>query len=579
MAAREREHARLSYARLLIFGVAFAAVIALGRAAVPWLVLPGVAFIGLAFVHARVLNGRDRASRAVAFYDRGLARIEDRWAGTGDRGERFGNPQHPSAGDLDLFGPGSLFELLSTARTASGQQVLAGWLTTPSAPADVAVRQAAVAELAPRIDLQEDLAVLGPDVAATVNTDALRVWALAPPRLTARWPRFVLPALAAVSTTMIGVWIWTASPPALLVPALAVQSLVAFAFRRGVADVTEHVSRRERELEVLATLLGRVEREAVTSPRLMALAAALRATGRAPSDEVGRLARLVDVLASRDNQLFAPIAALLALRTQLAFAVEAWRARCGRAVPGWVDALGEYEALAALATYTGEHPDDPFPELVDGPTHLEGEGLTHPLLPASTAVPNDVALGGDAPQILLVSGSNMAGKSTLLRTVGINVVLAQAGAPVRARRLRLSPLAVGATLRIQDSLQAGRSRFYAEIMRLEQVVSLARHHAASGSPGVLCLFDELLAGTNSHDRQLGSESILRGLTDLGAIGLVTTHDLALAEIADRLAPRAANVHLADRFEDGQLHFDYRLRPGVVRTSNAVALMRSVGLEV
>ncbi|MGE3191239.1 MAG: DNA mismatch repair protein MutS, partial [Vicinamibacterales bacterium] len=415
---------------------------------------------------------------------------------------------------------------------------------------------------------------------AAVHTDALAAWATAPPRLRAAWPRLVLPVLAAASTASFGWWVWTAAPPAWLVPLLALQSVVAVAFRPAVAEVTERVGRRARELEVLATLLARLEREPVTSPRLVALAAGLRASGRPPSAEIRRLARLVDVLASRDNQIFAPIAALLCLRTQLAFAVEAWRARVGAAVPGWLDTLAEYEALAAIATYAGEHPDDPFPEFVEGPARFEAEAIAHPLLPAAGAVPNDVALGGEAPQVLLVSGSNMAGKSTLLRTVGINAVLAQAGAPVRARRLRLSPLRVGATLRIQDSLQAGRSRFYAEITRLQQVVAMTRAAAAApGTPGVLCLFDELLAGTNSHDRQIGSESILRGLVALGAIGLVTTHDLALAAIADSLAPRAANVHLADRFEDGELHFDYRLRPGVVHTSNAVALMRSVGLDV
>ncbi|MGE3273787.1 MAG: DNA mismatch repair protein MutS [Vicinamibacterales bacterium] len=579
-AARERDHARLSTARLAVFGAALAIVGTMGAPGVPWLALPALAFLGLALRHAQVLNARDRAARAVAYYERGIARLEDRWMGAGDPGERYRDATHPCADDLDLFGSGSLFELLSTPRTGGGQDTLAGWLREPAAPARVRERQAAVAELATRLDLQEELAIAGPDVAAAVNTAGLRAWALETPRLTTTWPRVVLPVLAAASTGLIAWWIWTGNPPALLLPALAAQSAVALLFKRAVADVTERVGRRERELRVLAALLGRVEREPVESARLVALRDAVRASGHSPEEEVRRLARLVDVLASRENQLFAPIAALLCLRTQLAFAVEAWRRRLGPTVSAWIDSLAEYEALAALATYAGEHPDDPFPELVDGPALIEAEGITHPLLPATGAVPNDVRLGGTAPQVLLVSGSNMAGKSTLLRTIGINVVLAQAGAPVRATRLRLSPLRVGATLRIQDSLQQGRSRFYAEITRLHQVVAMAR--AAATAPdgvGVLCLFDELLAGTNSHDREIGSESILRGLVDLGALGLVTTHDLALAAIADRLAPRAANVHLADRFEDGVLHFDYRLRPGVVRTSNAVALMRSVGLDI
>jgi DNA mismatch repair ATPase MutS len=202
-----------------------------------------------------------------------------------------------------------------------------------------------------------------------------------------------------------------------------------------------------------------------------------------------------------------------------------------------------------------------------------GEVLGHPLIPESRNVRTDLRLS-DEPRVLVVSGSNMSGKSTLLRTAGVNVVLALAGAPVRARRLRLSPLQVGASIHIQDSLQAGASRFYAEIKRLRQIVDLTH-----GSVPVLFLLDEILHGTNSHDRRIGAEGVVRGLLDRGAIGLVTTHDLALARVAEELAPLAANVHFEDRLEDGKMTFDYRLRPGVVQRSNALELMRSVGLEV
>jgi len=176
--------------------------------------------------------------------------------------------------------------------------------------------------------------------------------------------------------------------------------------------------------------------------------------------------------------------------------------------------------------------------------------------------------------LLVVSGSNMSGKSTLLRTVGISAVLALAGAPVRAAALRLTPLAIGATLRIQDSLQEGRSRFYAEITRVRELADVAR-----GPMPLLFLLDELFQGTNSRDRLIGASGVLRGLVDRGAIGLVTTHDLALTAIADEHAPRAANVHFEDRFEGGEIQFDYRLRPGPVTRSNAIALMRAVGLDI
>jgi DNA mismatch repair ATPase MutS len=236
--------------------------------------------------------------------------------------------------------------------------------------------------------------------------------------------------------------------------------------------------------------------------------------------------------------------------------------------------VGEFETLIALAGYSYEHPHDTFPELLDASGgRLEARRLGHPLMTESQCVPNDVSLGGDL-RLLIVSGSNMSGKSTLLRAVGLNVVLAWAGAPVRAEEFAVSPLTVGASIRVLDSLQDGKSRFYAEITRLREIVNLA-----SGDRTVLFLLDELLSGTNSHDRKIGAEAIVRSLVDRGAMGMITTHDLALAHIADDLPGRAMNVHFADTLENGRLHFDYQLMPGIVERSNALDLMRSVGLEV
>ena len=254
-------------------------------------------------------------------------------------------------------------------------------------------------------------------------------------------------------------------------------------------------------------------------------------------------------------------------------AVEAWRAVSGPAVVHWLAAVGEFEALCALATYAYERAEHVLPEIGESGPLFEATALGHPLLPRAHCVGNDVRLAADAA-LLVVSGSNMSGKSTLLRTIGVNVVLAQAGAPVRARALRMSPLSIGTSMRIADSLQAGTSRFYAEIQRLRQIVDLA-----GGARPLLFLLDEILHGTNSHDRRFGAEAVVRGLLARGAIGLITTHDLALSTIVDTLAPRAANVHFEDHLENGRMTFDYRLRSGVVTKSNALELMRAVGLEV
>jgi DNA mismatch repair ATPase MutS len=344
--------------------------------------------------------------------------------------------------------------------------------------------------------------------------------------------------------------------------------------------VVTAVEEAAHELKLLSEVLVRLECESFHSPPLAALGASLDTGGEPPSKRIGRLNRLMELLDSRDHVLVRLAEPFVLWTTHLAFAVEAWRRHSGPVVRRWLTATGEMEALCSLASHAFEHPEDPFPEFgqpVEEGALLEAEGIGHPLIEESRVVRNDVRIGGGAPagpRVLVVSGSNMSGKSTLLRTLGVNAVLAQAGAPVRARRLRMSPLAVGASIRVTDSLQGGVSRFYAEILRLRQILD-----ETAGPLPVLFLIDEFLHGTNSHDRRIGAEALVRGLVERGAIGLVTTHDLALADIAGALGERAANVHFEDHIEDGRIVFDYAMRPGVVRKSNAIELMRSVGLEI
>jgi hypothetical protein len=576
----DRQDARIATARLATFGVGAAVAIlsfGAGRLSGWWLLLPAAAFVALAVHHDGVLRGRRRARRAVRFHEAALARVEDRWRGTGTPGERFLAEDHPYAADLDLFGEGSLFELLCAARTGAGEETLASWLLAPAPPAEVAARQEAIAELAPRLDLREDLAVLGEDVRAEVEPRSLAEWAEGPAALPGGWELRAAAAIAALAAvgSLVG---WLAGAVHGLTFLVAVVALwgLSRSVKGRVEAVLAGVQRPGRELDVLALLLARLEREPSEGPRLTALRAALGGDAAPASRAIARLARRVQAAEWAHNQAFAPIAFLLAWRVQSAIAVERWRLAHGPRVRGWLAALGEIEALSSLAGYAREHPRDPFPEVVaegESPPRLHAEGLGHPLLPEEGCVRNDVALGGAAARLLVVSGSNMSGKSTLLRTVGTNAVLALAGAPVRARRLALTPLVPGATLRIQDSLAAGRSRFYAEIERLKVLADLAR-----GPVPLLFLLDEVLAGTNSHDRLIGAEAVLRQLLDRGAIGIATTHDLALTEAAARI-PGAANAHFEDVVRDGEIAFDYTLRPGVVTRSNALALMRAVGLEV
>jgi DNA mismatch repair ATPase MutS len=258
---------------------------------------------------------------------------------------------------------------------------------------------------------------------------------------------------------------------------------------------------------------------------------------------------------------------------QVAFAAERWRRVYGNDVRSWLAVIGEIEALLCLAAYSYEHPADPFPEFVEGPASFDGTEIGHPLIPARSCVRNSVHLSKDH-QVFLVSGSNMSGKSTLLRSVGMNAVLAMAGATVRAQHLRMTTLYVGASIRVNDSLQEGSSRFYAEIKRLRKIYDLA-----SGEPPLLFLLDELLQGTNSNDRRIGAEGVVRALLARKAIGLVSTHDLALADIGCALDGHLHNVHFQEEFADGVMHFDYKLQEGVVTKTNGLALMRSIGLDV
>ena len=568
--AHVRAHMRMGQWRLAIF--AAAAIMAWlsfrdDMFSLWWLLAPVAVFLALLSHHQRVMRRMECARRAVNFYERALDRLDGKWAGRGETGERFRNPQHPYADDLDLFVRAGVFELLSSARTRAGENTLASWLMKPAGIETLRARHQAIEELRGKIDLREDLFVLGEDVAAGVNPEALVQWAGKPLVCASRTQRMILAALGAIGLALLGCLIasefeglWQRIAMMALV---LVNGSVMFGYRMIVAQVTAALEHPAQDLALFSAVLARIEKERFESALLTRLRGELNTEGHPASQRIARLNRLVELIDSRDNLFVRLLEPVVLWTPQLVFAAESWRARSGAFVPRWVAATGEIEALASLAGYAYEHPQDPFPEFAEGPPVFETTGMAHPLLMRGIA--NDVRLD-TSQQLLLVSGSNMSGKSTLLRAVGVNTVLALAGAPVRATSLRIAPLNTGASLRVVDSLQEGSSRFYAEITRIRHVLDLPRP--------VLFLLDELLHGTNSHDRRIGAEGIVRALLSRGAIGLVTTHDLALADI-----PGARNVHFEDRIEDGKMIFDYRLREGVVEHSNALDLMRAVGLDV
>jgi hypothetical protein len=598
IALRERRHRALGYGRLAAVTAAAALVwLALtGQLSIVWITVPIAFFAVLVVIHDRLLRMLERRRRAQRFFERALARLDGKWAGTGDPGDRYLDPAHPYARDLDLFGPASLFELLCTARTHIGEDTLARWLLAPADPATACARQKAVDEMRPRVDLREDLAVVAEESRTGVEPVSLAAWGEAPGLLERGGLHAAVRALtvlgmsgaAAILTYLLSqMGAFRISEPVsvllrdFFLMVLAVNATFLYRVHKRIAPVVTAVEEAAHELQLLSEVLVRLERESFRSPLLAALRASLDTEGEPPSKRIGRLNRLMELLDSRDHLLVRMAEPFVLWTAHMAFAVEAWRRHSGPVVRRWLTATGEMEALCSLASHAFEHPDDPFPEFTSEGALLEAEAIGHPLIEEARVVRNDVRIGGAAPagpRVLVVSGSNMSGKSTLLRTLGVNAVLAQAGAPVRARRLRMSPLAVGASIRVTDSLQGGVSRFYAEILRLRQILDATARPGPKGAP-VLFLIDEFLHGTNSHDRRIGAEALVRGLVERGAIGLITTHDLALADIVGPLAERAANVHFEDHVEDGRILFDYVMRPGVVRKSNAIELMRSVGLEI
>lgn len=569
----EKSHSRMGNFRVFfLFGVLAVAAV-LCRSANSWGIVLMILLLGLLLTgiwHIRIENARSAARRGIRFYHAGLERLDGNWSGKGSPGTEFLDPHHPYAADLDIFGAGSLFELVNAAHTQIGRTTLADWLLEPASLQEIVARQEAIKEMSPKVDFRERLGFLAAEAQTWIPTESLISWARQPRSLNSNAVRvaaFWLPWLNLV-LLIVGHWPWC-----LLI--LAVQNSVARFYRRRVQEVTRTAGVAQHDLKCLAAMFEYLEAENFKSERLRRVDAGDRSSGLCASEAIQRLATFYSWIASRGNPLIAVINGWFLLETQVAFAVEAWRGRFGMMVEPWLRRLGEIEALSSLAGYAFEHPADPFPEILppSAPAQIEAQGLKHPLMVEARCVGNDVSLGQNC-RLMVISGSNMSGKSTYLRTLGVNLVLALAGAPVRAREFRMTHLCIGASIRTLDSIQEGTSRFYAEITRLSQIVKLA----GQGTPLVF-LLDEILGGTNSHDRRIGAGCVARALVERGALGLITTHDLALAQIAEEIQPPGANYHFEDQILNGKMSFDYRLRPGVVEKSNALELMRLVGLDV
>lgn len=487
-------------------------------------------------------------------------------------GDSFADANHVYAQDLHVFGDGSLFELLCIARTSIGQRGLANYLLEAPALEETLLRQEAVRELRGRVELREKIAMLGQLDFAESRWNTFEEW-LRSPKLTFFRP---LPILGAITSGLLAGLVLVGFSTAIswapvvgwIGALIGFHAVIGMVFRRkvtGMLDLVRPISIETKVREGLALLAT----EQFESSKLRRLSDQVRGG----SASIRKLERLVNALVERDKEFFYVFSRLLLVGTQLCMAIEQWRMENGDALNGWLKAWAEFEALNALAGYGYENPENTFPEFSTDEVCFEALGLGHPLLSHSSCVASDVDLHLESP-FYVISGSNMSAKSTLLRSIGLNAVLAFAGAPVRAGSLRLSGLSINASMSILDSLLNGKSKFLAEVERLRLAIQ-----SAEGKRSVLFLIDEILGGTNSRDRRVAAEAVVRTLVNRGAVGALSTHDLALTEIANAEGLRGVNVHMGSRNEKNPMDFDYKLKPGVTTEANALAIARMAGVPV
>lgn len=534
-----------------------------------------VVYVGLAVLHHQVFLREERQRLYVQLNERGLARLTRSWHDFADRGERFLTGSHLYAADLDVFGQGSVFQLMNETATQAGEERLAGWLSTPARAEEVRTRQGAARELMPRVDFRQDVCVEARTVAKEKADPGLFIqWAESGPSLTSiRWSRPLAVVLPLVTLTLLVLGNLDVVPGKLWWAGVLVQLAVVAATKRPLREMEERMSAGERGFVRYAPVFERVERERFEHPELRRVCSGLQREGEAPvSAHLKAFSRLYSFVEFKRHQ-FHPVVHLLTLwDVHALFALEGWRERHGAQVRGWFDALAELEALTCLAGLAFDRPAFTWPTLEEDGPRVKATGLGHPLL--DEPVLNDVELPGPGSALLL-TGSNMSGKTTLLRSLGLNAVLALAGAPVCARSFSLTPLHVLTSMRVKDSLERGVSYFHAEVLRIKAVLDAAA--AAKGQ--AMFLLDEILLGTNTRERQIASREVLRLLLATGACGGVTTHDLSLANLAEEYGGKVVNMHFRDHLENGKMVFDYRLRQGVVDTTNALRVLKMAGVPV
>lgn len=580
--AAEKTTDLLGNIRLGMVAVAIALVFlpAYTRNAGPWwaLIVLGIGFVGLGVRQDRAFDMRRRLTASVRYYQESLSRLNETWrTDVADTGDDLTEGRAGYASDLDLYGPASLFQLLSRAATAPGRRTLAAWLDGGATLEQIQGRQVAAQELAEAIDYRESFVTASAGEDHRPAEDAAVIeWAETAPPLPMPGLLTALGALVPLLTAAgIAVYLVTDMGWPMML-ALAIHAATLIGTRILIASRIEVLGGPERVLMRYARLITAVESRPAESPLLKDILHRLETNGVPAAKQIARLQTLVNLLDARLNMFFAlSVGPATLWELNVVLRTERWRRTTGPRLGGWFEAIGELEALASFGAMAYERSDYSFPEVFDGKPTFEAQQLSHPLIHRGNVVANDLTLGGPG-SVLLLSGSNMSGKSTLLRSVGLAIVMAEAGGPVPSEGLKLSRMRLATSVRIVDSLAHGTSHFYAELARLKYIVD----EAQTSEPPLLYLLDEVLHGTNSRERYIGAVSVIRWLSQTGAMGIVTTHDLALAKVADTLEQgKATNRHFSDEVRGDEIFFDYSLRDGAVKSTNALRLMKAIGIDV
>lgn len=542
-------------------------------------VLAGVTAALVAY-HASLRRRRDRLAGLVLVNELAIARLDLDWKAMPKAPDAGVPRSHPYAWDLDVVGAASMARRLSTPTLLNGWHTLHAWLLGPAGATAIGERQAAVRELANDLDLRQGVEVAGRQMEGeTPDPEPFLRWSTESPWLLARSWLWILAIVSPIALVLLAALSFSGAiyGPWWLLPITMNVAIFQIYGRRISASVAE-ANPLHQAIAGYAEVFRLIGESAPDSTMLGRIGGTLGGGNGGATVRMRRFSRICGFVIPRGSIIWSPMQMALLWDVHVLHALERWRASTGSQTRAWFDGAGEWEALAALSVLAHDHPDWVYPQVDAAHQEFTAESLAHPLIHFGEAVANDVAVGPRGT-FLFVTGSNMSGKSTLLRAVGLNAVLAMAGAPVAATRLAMPEMHVWTCMRVEDSVAKGVSFFMAELQRLKAVVDAA---GAAGERPVLYLLDEILQGTNTAERQIASRGVLSQLATCNAIGGVSSHDLSLVE-GSELESLAVAVHFAETFSRGvngpDMTFDYRLRPGLATSTNALALMELLGFDV